>query len=118
MGRMQFDSGGRLIGVDKKIFDFSEKHLDEENNSDLKTSESLEFLKEEKFENIFANPYWSLHEDKKELKPLAFSNGKSQEDIVRETVELIKEGRKIILLHGVCGTGKSAIALNIARALG
>jgi Rad3-related DNA helicase len=37
---------------------------------------------------------------------------------VREVIELIGKGKKIIFLHGVCGTGKSAIALNIARELG
>ena len=29
---------------------------------------------------------WSLHEGGKELKPLVFSNGKSQLDIVKETI--------------------------------
>jgi len=33
-------------------------------------------------------------------------------------LESIKQGNKIIFIHGVCGTGKSAIALNIARKLG
>jgi len=61
---------------------------------------------------------WSLYEDKKELKPLKFSNGKSQEDIVKEVLDAIKQGHKIIFIHGVCGTGKSAIALNIAKELG
>jgi Rad3-related DNA helicase len=65
---------------------------------------------------------WSLFEEKDgkktELKPKMFSNGKSQEDIVKEAVEEIKKGRKIIFIHGVCGSGKSAIALNIAKELG
>ena len=43
---------------------------------------------------------------------------KNQENIVKEIVELIKVGKKVIFLYGVCGTGKSAIALNIARAIG
>jgi len=47
-----------------------------------------------------------------------FSNGKTQEDIVRETIEAIKQGNKIIFIKGVCGTGKSAIALNLARQMG
>ncbi|MAG39853.1 hypothetical protein CMI41_02720 [Candidatus Pacearchaeota archaeon] len=51
----------------------------------------------------------------KELEPMKFSSGKTQEDIVNETLEAIKEGHKIIFIHGVCGTGKSAIALNIAK---
>jgi len=61
---------------------------------------------------------WSLYEGDNFLKPLYFSNGKSQEDIVREVLQNIEKGRNIIFIHGVCGTGKSAIALNIARKLG
>lgn len=62
---------------------------------------------------------WSLHNEKDEfLPPLTFSNGKTQEDIVREVLDAIKEGHKIIFLHGMCGTGKSAIALNLAKELG
>ena len=61
---------------------------------------------------------WSLYEGDKFLEPLCFSNGKSQSDIVKEVLEAIKEGHKVIFIHGVCGTGKSAIALNIARKLG
>ena len=61
---------------------------------------------------------WSLYENDKFLEPLKFSNGKSQADVVDEVLQSIKEGNKIIFIHGVCGTGKSAIALNIARNLG
>ncbi len=61
---------------------------------------------------------WSLYEEEKFLEPLKFSNGKTQEDVVKEVLDSIKEGNKIIFIHGICGTGKSAIALNIARKLG
>lgn len=61
---------------------------------------------------------WSLYEDGKFLEPLKFSNGKTQEDVVKEVIQAIKEGNKIIFIHGKCGTGKSAIALNIAKELG
>lgn len=65
---------------------------------------------------------WSLFEEKKgvirELKPKTFSNGKTQEDVVNEVVSEIKKGRKVIFVHGTCGSGKSAIALNIAKELG
>jgi Rad3-related DNA helicase len=69
---------------------------------------------------------WSLYEiDKsgevekhRSLNPLKFSNGKSQEDVVKEVLDSIKKGNKIIFIHGVCGSGKSVIALNIARKLG
>ncbi len=61
---------------------------------------------------------WNLYEDEKELKPLVFSNGKSQADVIKEVLEAVKQGNKIIFIRGVCGTGKSAIALNLARKLG
>jgi hypothetical protein len=61
---------------------------------------------------------WSLYEDEKELKPLVFSNGKTQEDIVKEVIDAVKDGHKIIFIKGICGTGKSAIALNLARKIG
>ena len=61
---------------------------------------------------------WSLHESEKDLKPLIFSNGKSQEDIVREVRQAADQGYKIIFIKGLCGTGKSAIALNLARNFG
>ena len=77
----------------------------------------MEFLKD-KFYNIKEDSSWSLYENGSKLEPLRFSNGKTQEDIVKEVVSLIKEGNKIIFIKGVCGTGKSAIALNISRILG
>jgi len=65
---------------------------------------------------------WSLYEkagnEEKFLEPLVFSNGKNQEDIVKEAVDEIKKGAKVIFIMGVCGTGKSSIALNIAKELG
>ena len=61
---------------------------------------------------------WSLYNQDKYLEPLVFSNGKTQKDIVKETIEAIKEGHKVIFIKGICGTGKSAIALNLAKELG
>ncbi len=61
---------------------------------------------------------WNLYEKEKFLKPLSFSNGKTQEDVVKEVLNSIEEGNKVIFIEGVCGTGKSAIALNIARNIG
>ncbi len=86
----------------------------------LKTTESLTFLKEDKSKvnNIFAEDYWDLNDENGKIFPLKFSNGKTQTDIVKEIINLIKNNEKIIFLHGACGTGKSAIALNIARMLG
>lgn len=61
---------------------------------------------------------WSLYENDSSLKPLVFSNGKSQEDIVKEIIEAIDEDHRVIFIRGVCGTGKSAIALNLAKEIG
>ncbi|PNX46026.1 MAG: hypothetical protein BV456_12835, partial [Thermoplasmata archaeon M8B2D] len=61
---------------------------------------------------------WSLYENGKYLEPLVFSNEKTQEDIVHEVLKEISQGKKVIFIHGACGTGKSAIALNLAKELG
>lgn len=61
---------------------------------------------------------WSLYEEEKFLQPLCFSNGKDQEQVVKETLKAISEGNKIIFIKGVCGTGKSAIALHLAKEIG
>ena len=62
---------------------------------------------------------WSLFDEKGVfLEAKKFSNGKTQEDVVNEVVSEVKNGKKIIFIHGVCGSGKSAIALNIAKELG
>ncbi len=62
---------------------------------------------------------WSLYKDEDVfLPPLQFSNGKTQQDVVEEVIASIKEGQKIIFIHGVCGSGKSALALNIAKEVG
>ncbi|MDO8622986.1 MAG: LAGLIDADG family homing endonuclease [archaeon] len=51
---------------------------------------------------------WSLYSESEKclLKPLEFSNGKTQEDIVNEVLDSVKKGCKIIFIRGVCGTGK------------
>jgi Rad3-related DNA helicase len=113
MQTMIFDENGRPVGVRN----VKEGSIPKEN---LKTSDSLDFLKDDndsKFEDIFAKNYWSLYEGNKPLSPLKFSNGKTQEDVVKEVVELSGK-HKVIFLHGTCGSGKSAIALNVARILG
>ncbi len=108
----------------------------------LKTADSLEFLKDEEvtndnsLNNISSNAvglgisnglidsssgYWSLYTSdngvETNLVPLKFTNNKTQEDVVKEVVDLSKQ-HKVIFIHGTCGSGKSAIALNIARVLG
>ena len=62
---------------------------------------------------------WNLYnKEGKFLEPLKFSNGKTQEDVVKEVLNEISKGKKVIFIHGVCGTGKSAVALNLAKELG
>jgi len=61
---------------------------------------------------------WSLYENEKELTPLIFSNGKSQSDIVNEVINAIEQRYKVIFIKGVCGSGKSAVALNLAKEIG
>ncbi len=62
---------------------------------------------------------WSLHTTEGDhLEPRTFSTGKTQEDIVQDVLRAVKEGHKVIFLHGRCGTGKSAVALNVAKELG
>jgi Rad3-related DNA helicase len=61
---------------------------------------------------------WSLYKNGKFLEPLKFSNGKTQKDVVNEVLDLFEKGKKVIFIKGICGTGKSAIALNIARKFG
>lgn len=61
---------------------------------------------------------WDLRNEKGEiLNPLKYSNGKTQEDVVQEVLDAIANGYKMIFIKGTCGSGKSAIALNVARAL-
>lgn len=65
---------------------------------------------------------WSLYlnenNEMRYLKPLVFSNGKSQEDVVKEVLEAINDGSRVIFIEGKCGTGKSALALNLAKEIG
>jgi Rad3-related DNA helicase len=49
------------------------------------------------------------------LDPLKFTNGKTQADVVKEVLDAVKDGNKVIFIKGVCGSGKSAMALNLAR---
>jgi len=50
---------------------------------------------------------WSLHDKNgKWLKPFEFSNGKDQEDVVKEVLEAIRDGCKIIFIKAICGSGK------------
>jgi Rad3-related DNA helicase len=54
---------------------------------------------------------WNFYEKKDFLSPLQYSNGKSQLDIVNEINNSFVDNNWI-LLDGMCGTGKSPIALH------
>ena len=111
MNGLLFDREGRFIGVEpgREVV---------KTRSNLMTSKDLSFLNADEAAQPIDFSYWSLYSEGKKLEPLKYSNGKTQEDIVKEVVELAKQGKKVIFIHGVCGTGKSAIALNVARLLG
>lgn len=129
MKRVVFDASGKIAGVDGK-------EIVPKGNSKSGEWEEEKFNGEHDFENfsgeinnddigpkeiapIKDDSFWNLYDDSgKAFLPLKFSNGKTQEDVVREVVDLIHEGKKIIFVHGTCGTGKSAIALNVARKIG
>jgi Rad3-related DNA helicase len=64
-------------------------------------------------EETLGNSLFDYSGDK--LEPLKFSNGKTQADVVNEVLDAIDKGNKIIFINGFCGSGKSAIALNIAK---
>jgi len=129
MSRLNFDSSGKLIGIEgtglnktrsqwhkkEKSFASQDEDSDYIYEGNLKKTEEKQLRK---FSNISDSPCWSLYKNDKRLEPLKFSNGKNQEDVVKEIADLIKNGNKLILLRGMCGTGKSSIALNIARILG
>ncbi|MBI2448930.1 DEAD/DEAH box helicase family protein [Candidatus Pacearchaeota archaeon] len=120
MNRLLFDEKGRFVGI--KNNNSVNKELYTRTEGNLMTSKELTFLNKEsplhRASQITDTPYWSFYSDGKKTAPLKYSNGKTQEDVVKEVIDLIHQGNKIILIHGVCGTGKSAIALNIARLLG
>ncbi len=103
--RMLFDT----FGKPKAIVSEGEEHL--------LTDTDLSFLHEEK---VVKRPSegWALYEGDTKLPPLHFSNGKTQWAVVQEVVQTIRAGTKVVFIKGVCGTGKSAIALHIARELG
>jgi len=124
MKRLEFDSQGKLSRIDGTKVNSGRRNRKNGNDFELDFYDSGAELKKNIYKNIEEvkevkdSEYWSLYKGGNRLEPLRFSNGKTQEDVVREVVKAIKAGNKLIFLHGMCGTGKSAIALNIARILG
>jgi len=56
---------------------------------------------------------WNLYREGSLVPPLIYSDGRTQEDVVQEILDMFKEGKRVVFLHGAVGTGKSAIALNL-----
>ena len=56
---------------------------------------------------------WNLYREGCLVPPLVYSDGRTQEDVVQEILDLFREGKRIVFLLGAVGTGKSAIALNL-----
>lgn len=118
MKRLKFDSEGNLASVDGKDVK-GNGYLGEKNKSvNVSNYQVVENIPPVQTINNDDDFDWGLYQEGKNLEPLKFSNGKTQDDIVREIVGAIKSGCKVVFLKGVCGTGKSAIALNVAKALG
>ena len=92
MSKLKFDSLGRFIGIKGKTFD---------GDDNLKPDEPQKINYSQKFDNSQDTSYWSLYKNGQILPPLRFSNGKTQEDVVKEIVNLIRAGTKVIFLHGV-----------------
>lgn len=61
---------------------------------------------------------WSLQNSNNEcVSPLIYSNGKTQEDIVKEIIETL-ESYDVVSLQGGVGSGKSVIALQVISHFG
>lgn len=60
---------------------------------------------------------WSLYKGDKLVKPLRYSNGKTQEQVVDELIDALRH-HDIVFFKGAVGTGKSAIALHVVKHFG
>ena len=124
---LNFDSSGRLITgnyLPKKEnkngfggFNGKPNYFEDEDKIDI-WDEGEEENKDKKYNLGDDVSGFNIYRNGDRLNPLKFSNGKTQVDVVNEVVDSINSGKKVILIKGVCGTGKSVIALNIAKSLG
>src|SRR3989339_406992 len=119
MSLLKFDSSGRLSSVGERSVNEEKKRdenykkvkeenfdflKDEEDNHDFKSSsrdlkktDSLHFLNQGEETFNINKGFWDFNIEGNPISPLKFSNGKTQEDIVKEVVDLIRQGNKIIL---------------------
>lgn len=97
-------------------FDNNGKVIVPRENKDIKARWSLyKNTSESDYESTNSSILDSYEVKGEQLDPLKFTNGKTQEDVVKEVMRAVDEGHKIIFVHGVCGSGKSAMALNLAK---
>lgn len=61
---------------------------------------------------------WNLHNSENELvSPLIYTNGKSQEDVTQEVIEMF-QSYDVVALKGGVGSGKSVVALRVVSHYG
>jgi len=130
MAQLSFNEDGTISipkSIREEIPDFKFNRDNKENSRDKKekkeNKDKIDIWDEQEFDDKKYNldddvSGFNLYKNNKKLEPLKFSNGKTQEDVVKEIIEKINSGKKVIFVRGVCGTGKSLIALNIAKILG
>ncbi|MFA6022812.1 MAG: helicase C-terminal domain-containing protein [Candidatus Pacearchaeota archaeon] len=131
MGQLSFNPDGSVNLPDaiKKDLEKEKKGIqrkiwEEEDGYESDEEISMQIWEQdEKFDDLKYNleddvSEFNLYKESQKLEPLTFSNNKTQKDIVNDVVKLAKSGKKVIFIKGVCGTGKSAIALNIGKQLG
>jgi len=61
--------------------------------------------------------FWGLYLNGKLVPPLKYSNGKTQEDVIKEIVNAFYS-YDVVVLRGGVGTGKSAIAIHVTAIVG
>ena len=118
MSQLLFNEDGSI-----ELPDSIKRDIEKSNIKNRKRQDKLDIWEEPEFNDQKYNlnddvSGFNLYKNNQLLEPLEFSNMKSQKDIVNEVINAIKSGKKTIFIRGVCGTGKSVIALNIAKILG
>lgn len=111
---VEFDKDGRIIVPGSEHKSSSQSVSQPIVHPGKKAYWSL-YKKAEGVESALDNPGDLFSFSGERLDPLKFTNGKTQEDIVKEVMAAIESGEKLIFVKGVCGSGKSAIALNLAK---
>jgi len=119
MAQLKFNSDGTIEIPETIKKDIEQQWHKQKQHKPLDIWDEKDNLEDDKTYNLEDDTNnFNLYKENKKLSPLKFSNNKSQEDITNEVLNAIQQGKKFIFIRGVCGTGKSVIALNIAKKLG